>query len=239
MRVMPKSGTSGTLFDDPATLEAFRRGLETKPDAVVCTHVSNVFGYILPIGQIAALCREADVPLVIDASQSAGTLPLSLRETGAAFVACPGHEGGCRRGRESCYVRTQRVRSCSAGRAACPNRRRCRPFCPTGSRPGRTTSAVLRDCSRACAWACAGAARSVFWRMSRRLRAAGRDRGAGASRACSGALRRAAFCRSPKTVDCEEAAQRLADAGIAVRAGCTVLRRHTARPEHCKPGRCG
>ena len=42
---------------------------------------------------VAALCRERGVPLVIDASQSAGTLPVSLRGTGAAFIAMPGHKG--------------------------------------------------------------------------------------------------------------------------------------------------
>ena len=33
------------------------------------------------------------MPFVLDASQSAGTLPLSLRELGAAFLAMPGHKG--------------------------------------------------------------------------------------------------------------------------------------------------
>ena len=83
----------GTLFDDPATLEAFRRSLETKPDAVVCTHVSNVFGAILPIERIAQLCRGASVPLIIDASQSAGSLPIDFSALAPAFLAMPGHKG--------------------------------------------------------------------------------------------------------------------------------------------------
>ena len=81
------------LFDRAAALEAFRRELTPEVDAVVCTHVSNVFGFILPIGDIAALCRQRGVPLIVDASQSAGCLPLSFRELGAAFVAMPGHKG--------------------------------------------------------------------------------------------------------------------------------------------------
>ena len=59
----------------------------------MCTHVSNVYGNVLPVSAVAALCRERGVPLVIDASQSAGTLPVSLRGTGAAFIAMPGHKG--------------------------------------------------------------------------------------------------------------------------------------------------
>ena len=81
------------LFDRAAALEAFRRELTPQVDAVVCTHVSNVFGFILPIESIAALCRQRRVPLIVDASQSAGCLPLSFRELGAAFIAMPGHKG--------------------------------------------------------------------------------------------------------------------------------------------------
>ncbi len=81
------------LFDRAAALEAFRRELTPEVDAVVCTHVSNVFGFILPIEDIAALCRRMGVPLIVDASQSAGGLPLSFRELRAAFIAMPGHKG--------------------------------------------------------------------------------------------------------------------------------------------------
>lgn len=51
------------LFDTAATLEAFRRRIPGAK-AVVCTHVSNVFGFVLPVYDIARLCREAGVPLV-------------------------------------------------------------------------------------------------------------------------------------------------------------------------------
>ena len=61
--------------------------------AVICNHVSNVFGFILPVEGIAALCRERGIPFVLDASQSAGCLPVHMGELGAAFVAMPGHKG--------------------------------------------------------------------------------------------------------------------------------------------------
>ena len=81
------------LFDREDTLNAFRKALSEGAEAVVCTHVSNVFGYVLPLEEIAALCREKDIPLIVDAAQSAGTLPLSLESLGAAYVAMPGHKG--------------------------------------------------------------------------------------------------------------------------------------------------
>lgn len=80
------------LFDDAGTLAAFQRRI-SGAKAVVCTHVSNVFGYILPLNKIAALCRESNVPLIVDASQSAGGLPLDFTALGCAFAAMPGHKG--------------------------------------------------------------------------------------------------------------------------------------------------
>ncbi len=83
----------GRLFDRQAVLEDFRRELDRGVDLAVCTHVSNVFGFILPVGDIAALCRERKVPLIIDASQSAGILPIDFEALEAAFIAMPGHKG--------------------------------------------------------------------------------------------------------------------------------------------------
>ena len=81
------------LFDPEDTLDDFRKALEAGAEAVVCTHVSNVFGYILPLERIAKLCREKGVPLIVDGAQSAGTLPMSLETLGAAYIAMPGHKG--------------------------------------------------------------------------------------------------------------------------------------------------
>lgn len=81
------------LFDWENTLEEFEDGLKAGADAAIFTHVSNVFGYILPVAEMAALCRQYGVPFVVDAAQSAGTLPVSLKKLGADFIAMPGHKG--------------------------------------------------------------------------------------------------------------------------------------------------
>lgn len=81
------------LFDDDGTVAAFRTALDSGADLVVTTHMSNVFGFVLPVERIAALCRERGVPLVIDASQSAGSVPLDAAALGADFIAMPGHKG--------------------------------------------------------------------------------------------------------------------------------------------------
>lgn len=80
------------LFDWAETLSKFEDALKGA-EAAVFTHVSNVFGYILPVEEMAALCRERGIPFILDAAQSAGSLPVDLEALGAAFIAMPGHKG--------------------------------------------------------------------------------------------------------------------------------------------------
>ena len=81
------------LFDWDDILRQFDAALNTRPDAAVFTHVSNVFGYILPVAEMAGMCRARGIPFVVDAAQSAGCLPVSLEALGADFIAMPGHKG--------------------------------------------------------------------------------------------------------------------------------------------------
>ena len=81
------------LFDPRDTVRDFQAQVTEDTRAVVCTLSSNVFGYVLPVDRIAQVCRARGVPLIVDASQGAGVLPVSLEGWGAAFVAMPGHKG--------------------------------------------------------------------------------------------------------------------------------------------------
>ena len=83
---------SSPLFDSRGILAAFEKELPWA-ELVVCTHVSNVFGCVQPVEELAGLCRRTHTPLIVDASQSAGILPVLLADWGAAFVAMPGHKG--------------------------------------------------------------------------------------------------------------------------------------------------
>lgn len=80
------------LFDEEQLLSAFDRLLTPDTAACVMTHVSNVFGWELPVAEVAKLCRDRGIPFVLDAAQSAGVLPVSMEALGAAFVAMPGHK---------------------------------------------------------------------------------------------------------------------------------------------------
>jgi len=74
-------------------VSAFENKITVSTSAVICNHISNVFGSILPVEEIAAVCRRRNIPFIIDASQSAGVLPLDMSALGAAFIAMPGHKG--------------------------------------------------------------------------------------------------------------------------------------------------
>lgn len=57
---------------------------------VVCQHQSNVNGVIQPIAELCA--AAGPVPMLVDATQSAGSIPVCADEWGVDFVATTGHK---------------------------------------------------------------------------------------------------------------------------------------------------
>jgi len=84
--------TLSTPLFDAGTFLRELSGVIGKVDIVVCTHVSNVFGFIFPIYEVAQLCRKYKKPLIIDASQSAGLERIDAKVLAADFIAAPGHK---------------------------------------------------------------------------------------------------------------------------------------------------
>lgn len=66
---------------------------DEKADLVVLGHASNVCGTIQPLEEIAAVCRKRGVPLVVDAAQTAGILPIRVAEWGLSALCFTGHKG--------------------------------------------------------------------------------------------------------------------------------------------------
>lgn len=65
-----------------------------RPDTrlVVVTHASNVLGTIQPVEQIGQICAEKGVPFLVDASQSAGVIPIDMSAWNASAIAFTGHK---------------------------------------------------------------------------------------------------------------------------------------------------
>lgn len=60
---------------------------------VVCTHASNLTGNMPDIAQIADIAHAHGALLVVDASQTAGTIPLDMMALGADVLCFTGHKG--------------------------------------------------------------------------------------------------------------------------------------------------
>lgn len=79
--------------NDEKTVENFEKLLRKNTRAIVCTHVSNVFGNILPIQKIGQLARERGIIFIVDAAQSAGILPIDVKKMNIDFLCMPAHKG--------------------------------------------------------------------------------------------------------------------------------------------------
>jgi cysteine desulfurase/selenocysteine lyase len=79
----------GAGFVDP---EEIRRKFRPNTRLVVVNHASNVIGTVQPIAAIGRLCREAGIPFAIDASQSAGKVPIDMEAQCLDVVAFTGHK---------------------------------------------------------------------------------------------------------------------------------------------------
>jgi cysteine desulfurase family protein len=79
----------GKGFVDP---EAFKKKFKSNTRLVVVNHASNVLGTVQPIEAIGRLCKEAGIAFAIDASQSAGKVPIDMKAMNIDIVAFTGHK---------------------------------------------------------------------------------------------------------------------------------------------------
>ena len=61
--------------------------------AVVCTHASNLTGNMLDIARIAEITHAHGALLIVDASQTAGTVPIDMTALGVDVLCFTGHKG--------------------------------------------------------------------------------------------------------------------------------------------------
>ncbi|MCD8317140.1 MAG: aminotransferase class V-fold PLP-dependent enzyme [Eggerthellaceae bacterium] len=85
-RIVVPIGRDGSL-----DYEDLREALSNDASLCVVTHSSNVTGDIYDIERIRKIALEYDVPLVIDAAQTAGLIPLKL-DNGISAIAFTGHK---------------------------------------------------------------------------------------------------------------------------------------------------
>lgn len=70
-----------------------RAALRPETKLVALVHASNVTGALQPVGEVGQIVREHGALLLVDAAQSLGHMPISVREMGVDLLAAPGHKG--------------------------------------------------------------------------------------------------------------------------------------------------
>jgi cysteine desulfurase family protein len=75
------------------TPEDVARAIKRNTRMVAAVHASNVTGGIMPIEEIGSLCRKAGIRFLVDASQTAGVIPVNVQQAQADLLAFPGHKG--------------------------------------------------------------------------------------------------------------------------------------------------
>ena len=76
-------------FVDPAD---FPKKFKKNTKLVIVNHASNVIGTIQPIKEIGKYCKEKGIPFAIDASQSAGKIPIDIDDLNVDIIAFTGHK---------------------------------------------------------------------------------------------------------------------------------------------------
>ena len=218
------------LFDWADTLAEWEKALRAGADAAVFTHISNVFGYILPIEQMATLCRQYKVPFVIDAAQSAGMLPVSLRALGANFIAMPGHKGLLGPQGTGILLCGELPEVLMAGGTGSESKNQDMPaFLPDRAEPGTLNIPGIAGLSAGLGYIRRQGMEKILAReqaMAEALVPVLEQRG---YRVFAGAHQSGTVSFVPD-MDCEEFAEKLAKRGIAVRAGlhCAPLAHESA-----------
>jgi cysteine desulfurase / selenocysteine lyase len=69
-----------------------RKAIRKNTKMVVINHCSNVIGTIQPVKEIGAICREMGTLLVVDTTQSAGAIPIDIKEMNIDVVVFTGHK---------------------------------------------------------------------------------------------------------------------------------------------------
>ena len=60
---------------------------------IAVTHASNVIGAISPLADIIKAAHDKEVPVLIDAAQTAGSVTIDVDALDVDMLACPGHKG--------------------------------------------------------------------------------------------------------------------------------------------------
>ena len=74
-------------------LDAIESLIRPNTVAIIINHASNVCGTIQPIKEIGILCKEHNLHFIVDAAQTAGVIPIDVKESQIDALCFTGHKG--------------------------------------------------------------------------------------------------------------------------------------------------
>ncbi|MEL7597805.1 MAG: aminotransferase class V-fold PLP-dependent enzyme, partial [Clostridiaceae bacterium] len=74
-------------------LKVIKKAIKKNTKAIIINHASNVLGTIQHIQEIGQIAKESGVIFIVDASQSAGVIPIDVVRDNIDILAFPGHKG--------------------------------------------------------------------------------------------------------------------------------------------------
>ncbi|MCU0371630.1 MAG: aminotransferase class V-fold PLP-dependent enzyme [Ignavibacteria bacterium] len=81
-------------FDEKGYInpDDIKKAIRNNTKMVVVNHCSNVIGTIQPVAEIGRICKEAGVLLVVDSTQSAGSIPIDMQKMEIDVLIFTGHK---------------------------------------------------------------------------------------------------------------------------------------------------
>lgn len=79
--------------DGDEIMEDIRSKLRPDTRMVIATHQSNICSHVLPVKTIGQFCAQYGLHFIVDASQSAGHLPIDMESMNITALCMPGHKG--------------------------------------------------------------------------------------------------------------------------------------------------
>ncbi len=73
--------------------EDFEALITPNTRAIVCTHASNLTGNVVDLVRVGKIAKEHGLLLIVDASQTAGVVPIDMEAMGIDILCFTGHKG--------------------------------------------------------------------------------------------------------------------------------------------------
>ncbi len=73
-------------------LDAVEEMIKPNTKAIVMTHASNICGTVNPLKEVGEICRKHGLKFIVDSAQSAGILPISMKEMNIDALCFTGHK---------------------------------------------------------------------------------------------------------------------------------------------------